>query len=127
MPTKEDTLHARFLALKQESIVVDYREKFEEYSAPLDNLDDDTLEGKFIDGLIEDIKVEMKISKPVVLNLKMEMVQKIEDKLLHSEAKRTGASLSSKVVGQNNNTSSKPTVCGAGTNACMISVNLSRL
>lgn len=59
------TLHERFFVLKQETTVADYREKFEEYFAPLDNLDDDTLEEKFIDGLRKEIKVEMRINLPL--------------------------------------------------------------
>lgn len=93
LSTKEGNLHERFFTLKQESTVADYREKFEEFSAHLENLDNDTLEGKFVDGPKDDIKSKLRVNCLVGLILIMEMVQKLEDELLHFEEKYFGAAL----------------------------------
>lgn len=50
-------------------------------------LDDETLEGKFIDGLHEDIKVEMR-RDACCSNLQKDMTHKIEDIILHHEDKK---------------------------------------
>ncbi|MDV3143394.1 MAG: hypothetical protein Q8761_03150, partial [Sweet potato little leaf phytoplasma] len=76
LPTKEGSLHERFFAFKQETTIAEYCEKFEDYSAPLDNLDNATLEGKFVDGLKDDIKIKLRVARPIGLDMIMETTQK---------------------------------------------------
>lgn len=60
-------------------------DNFEEYLTPLKALDDDTLEGKFIDGLSDDIKMELGVNLPIGFTRQIEMAHKIEDKSIHQE------------------------------------------
>lgn len=116
--------------LKQESTVAEYREKFEDYSAPLENLDNAILEGKFVDGLKEDIKFKLHVCRPVGFDAIMDTTRKMEDELLHFEDKYFEASFTPKLVAQGpNQTSSvsKPVSYGAGSNTRTVSINPSKL
>lgn len=98
------SLHERFFAFKQETTVAEYREKFEDYSAPLDNLDNATLEGKFVDGLKDDVKIKLRVARAVGLDMMMETAQKLEDELIHFEEKYFGASFSPKPTARSSST-----------------------
>lgn len=78
--TQYDTLHQRFLAIKQTGTVAEYREKFEIMSAPLKNVGEDTLEGVFINGLDEEVQADVLMANPVGLSQIMDMAQRVEDR-----------------------------------------------
>lgn len=52
------------IALRQDSSVAEFREKFELLSAPLREADEEFLIGAFSNGLAEEIKVEVRMVKP---------------------------------------------------------------
>lgn len=45
------------MALRQEGTVTDYRERFEELTAPLQHVPDDVLKGVFINGLKAELRL----------------------------------------------------------------------
>lgn len=59
--------------MKQEGIVGEYRRKFLELVALLDDVPDDMVLGKFINGLRSDIKEEIRVLKPNHLGRAMEL------------------------------------------------------
>lgn len=79
--TQAGSLHEQWLALVQEGSVQEYRRKFIELSAPLDNISDESALGNFINGLKPKIKVEVRILEPRNLGRAMDLAQKIEEKL----------------------------------------------
>ncbi|KAK0604231.1 hypothetical protein LWI29_013447 [Acer saccharum] len=53
--TQEGSLHEQFLALRQQGTVKEYRRKFIEFLAPLDNVSDEITLSQFINGLNPEI------------------------------------------------------------------------
>ena len=74
-------LHERWFALVQDGNTQEYRQKFIELSAPLENVSDEVALGNFINGLKPKIKVEVRILEPSNLGQAMELAPKIEEKL----------------------------------------------
>lgn len=64
----------KFLALRQEGTVRDYRRMFEVLAAPLTTVPEDVLEGNFINGLKPLIRIEVRL-KPRGLDRIMELAQ----------------------------------------------------
>lgn len=95
--------------------MAEYRDKLEEFSVPLENLDNDTLERKFVDGLKEDIKIKLRVNRPVGLNLIIETTQKLKDELLHFEEKYSRATFNPKASVQ-----SPSSLSGSSKSICMV-------
>ncbi|KAH9650018.1 hypothetical protein KPL70_026202 [Citrus sinensis] len=79
--TQAGSLYEQWLALTQGSSVREYRRKFIELSAPLENITDELALGNFINGLKPEIRVEVRIMEPNNLGRAMDLAQKIEEKL----------------------------------------------
>lgn len=75
------TGEAKFLALRQEGSVREYRPWFELLAALLPKISKALLEGHFTNGLKPEIKAELRVLKPRGLEEIMEAVQPIEDKI----------------------------------------------
>lgn len=74
------TSEERFLALRQEGSVREYRQWFESLAAPLTEIPDGLLEGHFINGLKAEVKAELRVLRPNGLEEIMEMAQRIDEK-----------------------------------------------
>lgn len=84
--TQAGTLHEQWLALVQDGSVQDYRRRFIELSAPLENISDEVALGNFINGLKPEIRVEVRILEPSNLGRAMDLAQRIEEKLWITKA-----------------------------------------
>ncbi|KAL5542906.1 hypothetical protein UlMin_010616 [Ulmus minor] len=84
--TQAGSLHEQWLALTQDSRVREYRWKFIELSAPLENITDELALGNFINGLKPEIRVEVRIMEPSNLGRAMDLAQKNEEKLWVTKA-----------------------------------------
>lgn len=78
--THGGTSEERFLALRQEGSVREYRQWFETLAAPLPEIPDGILEGHFINGLKAEVKAELRVIRPSGLEEIMEMAQRIDEK-----------------------------------------------
>ncbi|XP_031263269.1 uncharacterized protein LOC116121451 [Pistacia vera] len=79
-PSLKGSACEALIALKQEGTVTEYREQFEAYSAPLTEVGEEVLVGSFINGLKEEIKAELRLSKPNQLNEVMDLAYRVEEK-----------------------------------------------
>lgn len=79
-PPQEGTLMARFLALKQDGTVAEFRKKFEIYSAPIPHVAEDVLENSFLNGLKPQIRADVLSRRPIGLEEIMEEAQLVEDR-----------------------------------------------
>ncbi|CAH9105249.1 unnamed protein product [Cuscuta epithymum] len=68
------------LSIKQTGRVMEYREQFELVVAPLRNTDEEMLKGIFINGLIEEVKAELKLYPSTSLSELMDLAQLLEEK-----------------------------------------------
>ena len=72
---------ARFLAIKQEQLVNEYLQRFEEVSAPLLEMAEDVLVGTFTNGLDPIIRTEVFAMRAVGLEEMMDAARLAEEKL----------------------------------------------
>ncbi|XP_052192138.1 uncharacterized protein LOC127801242 [Diospyros lotus] len=79
-PTQEGLLEERFLALRQEGSVKEYRLKFETMAAAVPDVPEAFLEGQFLNGLNPEIRAEIRVLQPRGLDRIMVVAQNIEDK-----------------------------------------------
>lgn len=79
-PSQEGSLCARFLSIRQEKTVAEYRQQFEALVAPLPHLSEEVLESTFLNGLSPEIKSEVLCFEPLGLEALMKAAQRIEDK-----------------------------------------------
>ncbi|KAF7802354.1 Retrotransposable element Tf2 [Senna tora] len=68
------------MALKQIGSVAEYREKFELLSAPLKDAPEDMLIGVFLNGLKEDVRAELRMSRAQNLLEVLDLAHKVEDR-----------------------------------------------
>ncbi|TXG60193.1 hypothetical protein EZV62_014766 [Acer yangbiense] len=80
--TQEGSLHEQFLALRQQGTVKEYRRKFIEFLALLDNVSDEITLSQFINGLNPEIQNELRVLDPINLDRAMDLAQRIESKLM---------------------------------------------
>lgn len=76
------TSEERFLALRQEGSVREYRQWFESLAAPLMEIPDGLLEGHFVNGLKAEVKAELRVLRPSGLEEIMKMAQRIDEKIM---------------------------------------------
>ncbi|KAK9028932.1 hypothetical protein V6N11_026066 [Hibiscus sabdariffa] len=79
-PSQQGNLYEVLLGLQQTGSIAQYREDFELLSAPLKDTADEVLIGIFINGLREEIKAELRLSKLGSLAQIMDQSQRIEEK-----------------------------------------------
>lgn len=70
--------YERLARLKQSGIVLEFRERFEMISATLSDMTEETLMGLYINGLKEEVKAKVRISKPRTLNNLMDIASMVE-------------------------------------------------
>ena len=75
------TLQEQWLAHRQGGTVMDYRLRFIELLAPLENVSEELSLGQFLNGLREDIRAEVRILGPLTVDHAMELAHMVEDKL----------------------------------------------
>lgn len=75
------SLYEQWLSTTQTTSVDEYRRKFIETAAPLEQLSENILLGHFINGLKEEIKAEVRLLHPVNLEQAMEIAVRVEDKM----------------------------------------------
>lgn len=75
------TLQEQWLANIQEGTVIEYRLKFIELLAPLENVPEEIALGQFVIGLREDIRAEVRLLGPISVDHAMELAIMVEDKL----------------------------------------------
>lgn len=81
------TLQEQWLAHRQGGNVTDYRLKFIELLAPLDNVSEELSLGQFLNGLREDIRAEVRLLGPLTVDHAMELAHMVKDKLRFGKQK----------------------------------------
>lgn len=71
---------ARFLSIKQDGSLEDYRQKFEMYSAPLPGLSEEVMENTFLNGLIPELRAEVISRRPEGLDEILLEAQLVDDR-----------------------------------------------
>ena len=102
--TSKGSLCQKFLAIRQGGTVVEYRREFEILSAPLTGISKEVMESTFINGLKQEIQVELLISNSRGLGQIMDLAQHTEDKnkLLRGLGPRSNRPIYSPNRGENN-------------------------
>lgn len=67
----------------------DYRRKFIEFLAPLERVPEEIATGQFLNGLKEEVKVEVRLLGPKNLDNAMDLALVVEDNLRVGASKRT--------------------------------------
>lgn len=91
-PTHTGSLYEQWLATEQTTTVAEYRRKFIEMAAPLDGIPETILMGKFVNGLKEELKAEIRVLNPMSLDQAMEMAGRVEERNRIYGPKRPSAS-----------------------------------
>lgn len=91
---------------RQTGTVVEYRHKFIELIAPLDDIPGAVAKGQFINDLKDEMKAEVRLHGPTSLDHAMDLTVKVEDKMNYALSKRIGPNTSSSKVGQFSNSNS---------------------
>ncbi|XP_063950102.1 uncharacterized protein LOC135152878, partial [Daucus carota subsp. sativus] len=86
--TATGTLQEQWLAHKQTGSVGDYRRKFIELLAPLDRVPEEIAKGQFLNGLKDEVRVEVRLLGPKNLDQAMDLAMMVEDKLRIGGQKR---------------------------------------
>lgn len=79
-PVNVGSLCEQWLATVQTIIVVEYRQKFIEMVAPLDDVPENILMSQFINGLKEGIKAELRLLNPLNLEQAIELAIRVEER-----------------------------------------------
>ena len=77
---QEGTLYHKFLAMKQETMVEDFLEKYETLGSPLRNLPNAVMEVAIMNGLKPKVLVEVRMMKPTNLAQMIEACQLVEER-----------------------------------------------
>ncbi|KAL4035846.1 hypothetical protein IC575_004554 [Cucumis melo] len=94
--SRDGTVLGRFLRVKQESTVDNYRNLFDKLVAPLSDVPDPVVEDTFMNGLFPWIRAEVRICRPKGLAEMMEFAQLVENR----EIKRNEANLNNLAGGK---------------------------
>jgi hypothetical protein len=79
--TQGGMLCDQFLTLFQTGTVKEFKRRFIEMAAPLDDITEEMYLSRFSIGLKEEIRVELQILEPDALNQAMELAQLVEEEL----------------------------------------------
>ncbi|XP_024028604.1 uncharacterized protein LOC112093764 [Morus notabilis] len=88
--TKDGDPTERLMALRQDSTVADYRDRFEPLAASMRGMPEPIFRGAFLNGLREDVRAEVKLHRPINLQEVMDLAQQIEDRNEAVEKLRRG-------------------------------------
>ena len=81
-PTQEGSLCEQFLAVWQQGTVATYRQEFEILATPLKGISEEVMESTFMNGLLPEIRAELRLLQPYELGHLMEMAQQVKDRNL---------------------------------------------
>ncbi|KAA0037013.1 peroxidase 64 [Cucumis melo var. makuwa] len=98
--SRDGTILGKFLRVKQESTVDDYRNLFDKLVAPLSDVPDPVIEDTFMNGLFPWIRAEVILCRPKGLAEMMEFAQLVENR----EIVRNEANLNNLASGKYQNT-----------------------
>ena len=73
--TQTGSLHEQLLAIKEEGIVHEYRRRFIEKSAPLNDLFEEVTLSAFMNGLQSNLRTELQILEPTSIGRAMDLTQ----------------------------------------------------
>lgn len=59
---------------------MEYHRRFIELMAPLDGISEEVAKGQFINGLVGEVKAELRLHEPSTLDSAMDLAIKIEEK-----------------------------------------------
>ena len=85
----ERSLHEQWIDLRQEGSVAEYRRQFIARAAPLEDVSEICLISKFVSGLRQEIRRELRLVGAMGMDQAMDLAQLVEDKLspLHIRAR----------------------------------------
>lgn len=87
------SLYEQWLATNQTTSVQEYQRRFIETTSPLEHISENILLGQFLNGLNEEIRVEVRLLGPVTLEQAMKFVIKVEDRNRATGARKFGSFL----------------------------------
>ncbi|KAA0062661.1 Transposon Ty3-I Gag-Pol polyprotein [Cucumis melo var. makuwa] len=86
--SRDGTLLGKFLRIKQETTVEEYRNLFDKLVAPLSEVQEDVVEDTFMNGLLPWIRAEVAFCHPKGLSEMMQVAQLVENReIIRNEAK----------------------------------------
>ncbi|KAL0536628.1 hypothetical protein IC582_025586 [Cucumis melo] len=89
--SRDGTILGKFLRIKQETTVDEYRNLFDKLVAPLSDVQDSVIEDTFMNGLFPWIRAEVAFCRPKGLAKVMEVAQLVENReLIRNEANLNG-------------------------------------
>ena len=77
-PSQDGSLYEQLLAIRQVGMMAEYRRDFEQLSSSLNGLSKEVMESTFVKRLRPEMKVELRLMKPVGLGQIIEMARLIE-------------------------------------------------
>ena len=87
----DGTILGKFLRIKQETIVEEYRNLFDKLIAPLSDIQESVVEDTFMNGLLPWIRAEVAFCRPKGLAEMMQIAQLVENReLIRNEANLKG-------------------------------------
>lgn len=89
-PSNGGSLCEQWLATSQTTSVTDYHRKFIEMVAPLDSLPKEIMLVQFLNGLRDDIRVEVRVLNPINLEQAMELASRVVVRNKVNNGKKTG-------------------------------------
>lgn len=91
------SLQEQWLAHVQEGTLAEYRMKFIELIAPLEDIPEEIALGQFLTGLKEDVRTEVRLFGPISVDQAMDLAIMVEDKLRLGTTKRTETKFGSSI------------------------------
>lgn len=88
--TKDSDPTERLMALRQDSTVADYRNRFEPLAASMRGMPKPIFRGAFLNGFREDERAEVKLHRPINLQEVMDLAQQFENRNEAVEKLRRG-------------------------------------
>lgn len=78
-PTREGNVCEKFLVVKYEGSVVEFKRNFEALVASITGISGKVMEGIFINGLKPDVRAEVRVLGPKGFGQIMDVAQRVED------------------------------------------------
>lgn len=114
--TATGTLHEQWLAHQQIGSVGEYRRRFIELLAPLDRMPKEISKGQFLNGLKEEVRVEVRLLGPRSLDHAMDLALMVEDNLRIGSIRKAEARYSQRFRSTSSYAPSSPPFKSSGSN-----------
>lgn len=79
-PTSAGTLHEQWLATVQTTTVADYTHRYIDLASPLEDILESIMMAQFVNGLKDEIKVEIQVLNPYTLDDAMDIALRVEER-----------------------------------------------